>query len=285
MAGRVLVIEDNEANLELMIYLLRAFGHHTISAENGRKGLDLARRESPDVILCDIQLPDIDGFEVVRQLQKIPALRGVPRVAVTAMAMVGDRDKLLAAGFDGYIGKPIQPETLVQEVEAFLPTALASPGRVTAAPNPSLTAPAQRPHRTDDATILLVDDVAANIDLGRSILEPAGYRVIVAGSVVEAMTAARLSRPDLILSDVHMPLLDGYDLFRELCADSGLNTIPFVFISSTSNVLEAGHPMQGLGLPRIKLILRPIEAGALLAEIESILQKPETSELEEAWDG
>src|SRR5579864_685233 len=126
MAGRVLVIEDNEANLELMVYLLQAFGHHTIAAENGEKGLELARRESPDVILCDIQLPDIDGFEVIRQLKEIPALRGVPRVAVTAMAMVVDRDKLLAAGFDGYIGKPIQPETLVREVEAFLPAGLAS---------------------------------------------------------------------------------------------------------------------------------------------------------------
>jgi two-component system cell cycle response regulator len=282
MAGRVLVIEDNEANLELMVYLLQAFGHHAIAAENGEKGLELARRESPDVILCDIQLPDIDGFEVVRQLMKIPSLRGIPRVAVTAMAMVGDRDKLLAAGFDGYIGKPIQPETLVQEVEAFLPAALASQGRA-AAPPPAATV--EREQRTDLGTILLVDDVAANIDLGRSILEPAGYRVIVANSVVSALQEARLSRPDLILSDVHMPQRDGYDLFRELCADSGLNSIPFVFISSTSNVLEAGHPIQGLGLPRIKLILRPIEAESLLAEIESSLQKPETGETAEARDG
>src|SRR5579859_695035 len=135
MPGRILVIEDNEANLELIVYLLQAYGHQTMSAGDGEKGLELAGRESPDVILCDIQLPGIDGYEVACRLKAVPELRLIPRVAVTAMAMVGDRDKLLAAGFDGYIGKPIKPETLVREVEAFLPAGLASPGRVAAAPN------------------------------------------------------------------------------------------------------------------------------------------------------
>jgi CheY-like chemotaxis protein len=120
MPARIVVIEDNPASLELICYLLRAFGHDPQSATDGATGFDLAQREHPDLILCDIQLPVMDGYEVVRRLKGHPMLRMVPIVALTAFAMVGDRDKILAAGFDGYLPKPIVPETFVGQVEAFL---------------------------------------------------------------------------------------------------------------------------------------------------------------------
>ena len=120
MPGRILVIEDNPQNLELMSYLLRAFGHVVVSASDGAEGLDLVGREMFDVIICDVHLPKFDGYEVVRRLKKDSVLRRIPVVAVTALAMVGDRDKVLAAGFDGYIDKPIAPEMFVKQVEAFM---------------------------------------------------------------------------------------------------------------------------------------------------------------------
>jgi len=107
--ARVLVIEDNPAYLELMVYLLKAFGHTPLTTRDGRSGLEAARRERPDLVLCDIQLPDMDGYEIVRQIRADPALSGLPLVAVTALAMVGDRAKALAAGFQGYIAKPLAP--------------------------------------------------------------------------------------------------------------------------------------------------------------------------------
>jgi two-component system cell cycle response regulator len=272
MPARILIIEDNQANLELMVYLLEAYGHTTIRAEDGRAGVQQACRELPDIILCDIQLPDIDGYEVIRQLKDIPALLGIPRVAVTAMAMVGDRDKLLAAGFDGYIGKPIQPESLVREVEAFMPAKLASTRAAVAASPPAAAWPG-RPDRSQQGTILLVDDTAANVDLGRAILESAGYSVIVARDVVSALEAARRTRPDLILSDVDMPRRDGYDLLQSLEEDANLRSIPFVFISSTSSVLKLGHPLQKLRFP-VKFLIRPIDPQSLLAEIQSSLHEP-----------
>jgi CheY-like chemotaxis protein len=116
----ILVIEDHADNLDLMRYLLGEFGYTALSAENGLNGVELAERESPDLILCDIQLPDIDGFEVARRLKRHPLLRAIPLVAITALAMVGDRERVLAAGFDGYIPKPISPETFVGDVELFL---------------------------------------------------------------------------------------------------------------------------------------------------------------------
>lgn len=117
--ARILIIEDNGANMELMAYLLRAFGHMVQEAMEGEAGLKLAHHGAFDLILCDLQMPGMDGYEVVRKMKmNMPAL---PVVAVTAYAMVGDRDKVLAAGFDGYIPKPINPETFVSEIEVFLP--------------------------------------------------------------------------------------------------------------------------------------------------------------------
>lgn len=121
MALRVLVIEDHPANLELMVYLLRAFGHTTREACDGSSGVDAALSDPPELILCDIALPGLDGYGVARRLKGDPRLRDVPLIAVTASAMVGDRDKILDAGFDGYISKPIDPETFVSQVEGYLP--------------------------------------------------------------------------------------------------------------------------------------------------------------------
>lgn len=114
------MIEDNPTNLELITYLLNAFGHTTIAARDGEEGVAAALRTNPELILCDIALPKLDGYGVARRLRAEPTLNGVPLVAVTASAMVGDRDKVVASGFDGYISKPINPETFVAEVEAYL---------------------------------------------------------------------------------------------------------------------------------------------------------------------
>src|SRR5258706_15483277 len=124
MPARILIIEDNEANLELMSYLLRAFGHAVAVARDGAQGLEMARSGQADLVLCDIQLPVIGGREIASRLRSDAAFERLPLVAVTALAMVGDRETMLAAGFDGYIAQPIAPESFVPQVEAFLPAAM-----------------------------------------------------------------------------------------------------------------------------------------------------------------
>jgi CheY-like chemotaxis protein len=121
---RILVIEDNPANMQLMAYLLKAFGYTPLEAIDGETGLLEVQRLVPELVLCDLQLPGIDGYEVLRQIKATPDLAAIPVVAVTAYAMVGDRDRVLAAGFNGYIAKPITPETFIGQMEVFLP-----PGR------------------------------------------------------------------------------------------------------------------------------------------------------------
>jgi CheY-like chemotaxis protein len=120
MTTHVLVIEDNRANMDLAVYLLTAYGFACTQASDGEAGVLAAARESPDAIVCDLQLPGIDGFEVLRQLRVLPGMEGVPVIALTAYAMVGDRERVLAAGFDGYIAKPFDPQKFVPQLVEVL---------------------------------------------------------------------------------------------------------------------------------------------------------------------
>src|ERR1700738_5079193 len=120
MSARVLVIEDNASSLELMTYLLESFGHMPFRARNGEEGIQVAHSERPDLILCDVQLAAMDGHEVCRRLKSDPVTHSIPLVALTAYAMVGDREKMLAEGFDGYLSKPVNPEQVMEQLAPFL---------------------------------------------------------------------------------------------------------------------------------------------------------------------
>jgi two-component system cell cycle response regulator len=120
MTARVLVIEDNEDNLMLVDLLLRAHGYTSLLARDGAEGVRVARRERPDLVLLDIRMPGMDGYAVADALTRDPTLTTTRIVALTASAMAGERERITAAGFDGYIQKPIDPETFVASVEGFL---------------------------------------------------------------------------------------------------------------------------------------------------------------------
>jgi CheY-like chemotaxis protein len=121
MKLKVLLIEDNEQNSYLATFLLEKQGYVVIPASDGPTGIALAETSNPALILLDIQLPSMDGYAVARELRKISSLHRTPIIAVTSYAMTGDREKSLAAGCDGYLEKPINPDTFVVEVERFLP--------------------------------------------------------------------------------------------------------------------------------------------------------------------
>jgi CheY-like chemotaxis protein len=117
----VLLIEDNEQNRYLATFLLEKRGYTVVSAPDGVRGIALGERVEPAVILLDIQLPGMSGYEIARAIRNNQKLRRVPVIAVTSYAMAGDREKALASGCDGYIEKPIDPDTFVSEVARFLP--------------------------------------------------------------------------------------------------------------------------------------------------------------------
>ncbi|HLY03661.1 MAG TPA: response regulator [Candidatus Cybelea sp.] len=121
MSARILVADDNVANLELMLYLLRAFGYAPEGVADGLAALHAISCGEFDMVVSDILMPGIDGYELARRMKSDPRLKRTPLVAVTALAMSGDRERVAAAGFDGYITKPIEPQTFVSQLQAFLP--------------------------------------------------------------------------------------------------------------------------------------------------------------------
>jgi two-component system cell cycle response regulator len=265
MTARVLIVEDNAVNRELMDYLLRSFGFQTLGAVHGGVGIDMARREEPDLIICDIEMPMMDGFEFARQAKHDERLRHIPLIAVTAYAMVGDRERILATGFDGYVSKPIEPLEFVRVVRSFLPSAAVA-DRPAAEPI-ATAAPLGRDRR---GTILVVDDTPLNLELKRNLLEPFGYEVVTADNIPLALQLAHEYRPALIVSDVGLRSGSGFDLIRRLKADPQLKDIPFIFNSSTYHD-EASQAL-GLELGAVRFLLRPMEPSDLLAEIEACLR-------------
>jgi two-component system cell cycle response regulator DivK len=120
MAKTILVIEDNQQNMYLTTFILEKQGHKVIQAWDGRQGIEAATKIAPDLILLDIQLPEMDGYTVAASLKANPLVAGVPIVAVTSYAMAGDKERILAAGCNGYIEKPINPETFIAQLSEFL---------------------------------------------------------------------------------------------------------------------------------------------------------------------
>ena len=118
--AKILVIEDNPANRKLAEFLLRKAGHEVLQAEDAASGLALAKSERPDLVLMDVQLPGMDGLEATRRLKSDPATHAIKVIALTAFAMKGDEEKMLAAGCDSYIAKPFQYQEFLAEVERHL---------------------------------------------------------------------------------------------------------------------------------------------------------------------
>jgi two-component system cell cycle response regulator DivK len=118
--ARVLIVEDNPTNMTLAVFLLQSAGHTVLSATDAEAGLTLARDEQPNLILMDIQLPGMDGLEATALLKRDDATRAIPVIALTALAMKGDEERIRAAGCDGYIAKPMRYQDFLAAIEAQL---------------------------------------------------------------------------------------------------------------------------------------------------------------------
>jgi two-component system cell cycle response regulator len=194
LAARILIIEDNPTNMELMSYLLSAFGHTPLKAFDGESGVRQAREQLPDLILCDVHLPKLDGYGVVAALKADPRLRAIPVLAATALAMVGDRERLMQAGFDGYIGKPIEPEQFVAQLEPFLPGARAA-------------SPAQ-------PIVLVVDDDPFMLEVLSDFLGAEGCTILTASSAAEGLALMERHAVRVAICDQCMPLVNGTAFFE-----------------------------------------------------------------------
>jgi two-component system cell cycle response regulator DivK len=135
--AKILIVEDNAANMRLVVFLLQSAGHFVLSTTDAESGLALARSEQPRLILMDLQLPGMDGLEATRVLKRDEATRAIPVIALTALAMKGDEQRIRAAGCDGYVAKPMDYQQFLATIEAQLARASLASAMELGSPPPS----------------------------------------------------------------------------------------------------------------------------------------------------
>lgn len=253
MSTRVLVVDDNRANLDLLLYLLNSFGYEASGFTRAPEALDALNAQHFDLALVDMLMPEIDGFEFARRVRAQERLAALPLIAVTALAMVGDRERILGAGFDGYIPKPIDPARFLSQMQEAYASAR---GRAHA---PQAAGP----------LVMVIDDIEVNRQVIRGALAPFGYRIAEASAGDAAYEQMLREKPALILCDVHMPGGDGFELVENVKGNAQLRDIPFIFISSTA--WQTRDKRRAMELGAEKFILRPIDPQRLLDEVRAAI--------------
>jgi PAS domain S-box-containing protein len=251
---RLLVVDDDPSNRELLRLALERHGYAIALAADGHEALARIAEARPDLILTDLQMPGLDGFALARQLKTDPATAGIVLIAMTAYAMKGDHARTAAAGFDGYLGKPLDPLALPATVAAFL---RAGPGR------------AAGPNRRTGGPILVVDAHASTRRAVRAALEAAGHWVVEAADGAAALAEVALRVPALIVQDLALPDRDGFTLLAELRQRLTPHPVPiFCMTGFLTRVEESRASDAGFA----QLLVKPIDPGQLLSLVETHLR-------------
>ncbi len=275
MPARILIIEDNQANMDLVTYLLQAFGHQPLCASDGAMGVEMALRELPDLILCDLHLPKIDGLGVVARLRAEPSTRHIPILAASALPVTDGCAALRRAGFTGCLPKSLEPDVLLPSLESFLPAHLrvgampapAAPATAATAPAAAAAPPSPGAAPGGRARVLLLDAAPENAGLVAAILEHTGYAVSKASNPMDAGV-----------------LLDGHSFDLVLCELGLLEAGRLSFLSDALE-MAPGLPvllirpddeddLGSLGAGRrCRMLSHPIEPQQLVAAIDALLAK------------
>jgi two-component system cell cycle response regulator len=249
MPARILIVEDDPTTRELMALLLQEAGHEVSDADDGAAGLQLALATRPDLLICDLHLPSLDGWSVARALKADAGCAHIPLLAVSALIQEGDRERVRRAGFDGYLCKPIEPASFVAEVEAFLPVAPAD-------------AAAALP------TLLVVDDDAFMREVLIDALESEPWRILSAGSAEEALALLARHPVQVVLSDQSMPGMQGSELMARVSRDYPQTVRLILSGLSGPSELEAIERACAAGQADRHLV-KPWAAGALREDLRA----------------
>src|SRR5438876_5805486 len=263
--ARVLVVEDEANNLDVAQRIIRASGHEALSAVDGVSALDVARAERPDAILMDLLLPRLDGFSVARALRAEDWAAHVPIIAVSALSHPGDRARALEAGCDDFVSKPYAPAELRAILVRYLPTTAAA-GERGVAPAPAAAPRARTQERI--GRVLVVDDEGSNVELLSRRLESIGCATLGAGSGEQALELAKTGSPDLILLDVMMPGIDGWQTCRRLKAQPETADIPVIFVTAKDRYEDLS---KGFEVGGVDYLTKPFEPIELAARVRSAI--------------
>ena len=262
--ARILIIEDEANNLDVARRIVRGAGHEALTATDGLAGLEIARRERPDAVLVDLLLPKLDGWSVTRAIREEPWAKKIPIIAVSALAMQADRERAREAGCDGFVTKPYAPAELRVLLGKYF-TDSSAPKAATRASDPSASgiSPAERLGR-----VLVVDDEPSNVELIVRRLGGNGYETLTASNGHDAIAIATKEQPDLILMDIMMPGLDGWQATRLLKGDPKTANIPVVFVTARDRPEDVA---QGFEAGGIMYVNKPVEPVELFARVRNAI--------------
>lgn len=254
---KVMVVEDDELNMKLVKSLLQLGGHRILEATSAEACIDSVRKQAPDLILMDIQLPGMDGLSATRLIKGDLGLKDLPIIALTSYAMQGDEEKAMYAGCNGYITKPIDTRNFLKTISRFL------------VHEPDEQQFGQMKTTAHKPRILIVDDIPQNVKLLSATISDEGYQIIPAYSGEEALDKVYTTTPDLILLDVMMPGLDGYDVTRILKNNPTTQYIPIILVTALDGSEDR---LKGLEAGADEFLTKPVNATELVARIRSMLR-------------
>ena len=253
--ARILIIEDEANNLDVARRIVRGAGHEALTATDGLAGLELARREHPDAILVDLLLPKLDGWSVTRAIREEPWAAEIPIVAVSALAMQADRERAREAGCNDFVTKPYAPAELRAVLNRYFLDGSAPkvPTRPAELPASGI-APSERLGK-----VLVVDDEPANVELIVRRLSGNGYETLTANNGHDAIAVATKEQPDLILMDIMMPGLDGWQATKLLKGDPKTANIPVVFVTARDRPEDVAAGFEAGGMMYVNKPVEPVE--------------------------
>jgi putative two-component system response regulator len=279
---KILIVEDDRLSMELVTDLLEAEGYQVLNARTAEEGIRAAGAEQPHLILMDISLPGMTGATATMILRNNKETEHIPVVAMTAHAMKGDKERAEEFGFTGYITKPIDPVSLLEYIADTLRLIRAdkTDGKTSSRIEQGTVLPLHRPGsgskqqfgsvgKQPGNRILVVDDDERNLELMEAMLIPLGYRVELARDGREALVEARKSPPDLILLDVMMPGMDGYEVVRQLKRDKRTGNVPIVMVTA---LVEVEDKVKALEAGADDFLSKPVEEMELQARVKSLLK-------------
>ena len=274
--AKVLIVEDNEMNRDMLSRRLTRRGYEVLVAIDGETGLEMARTLSPDLILMDMSLPGLDGWEATRLLRADPNFKSTPIIGLSAHAMSSDRDKAIQAGCDDYDTKPVELDRLLGKVEKWLakvPTAkpAVAPPPVAAPVEAVVEIPlAVPPPPTASCKVLFVDDIEMNRDMLPRRLIRRGFEVVIATDGEQGIAMARSWMPDLILMDMSLPGLSGWEATKLLRAEAGTRKIWIIALPAHAMAADREQAIQA-GCDDYDT--KPVEIDRLLGKIDRLMPK------------
>jgi two-component system cell cycle response regulator len=267
--AKVLVVDDEEMIINFFLAALGEEGYQLEVAHNGREAIDKAKAFLPDVILLDVVMPELNGYQVAEYLKRDPGTSGTPIILVTGMGSIEDKVKGLESGADDFLTKPFNLQELLARVHSLIKLKQAQ-DQLKALGKQGVSHPQIRALKSHKHLVLVVEDDRRITDICRTLLNTGGYETEVAHDAGQALEYIAETVPDLILLDLMLPDMGGLELLKEIRGMPALSEVPVIIITALSDLKTK---IKGLYLGADDYLVKPLNSLELLARVRANIRK------------